>query len=162
MENHRKPAKERISKSKMAEMLGVHRSTISRELKRGEITQRDILWKEYTSYCADVAQDLIDSNTTAKGSSLKLGKDHLFHDFVEYWIIEKKYSPDAVIMKIENEGLSFETEICTKTLYNYISKGYFLNLTNRNLPRRGKKVKRRYQGAGNVFKRTTRNRIATA
>ncbi len=65
-------------------------------------------------------------------------------------------------MKIENEGLSFETEICTKTLYNYISKGYFLNLTNRNLPRRGKKVKRRYQGAGNVFKRTTRNRIATA
>lgn len=82
MENHRKPAKERISKSKMAEMLGVHRSTISRELKRGEITQRDILWKEYTSYCADVAQDLIDSNTTAKGPSLKLGKDQLFHDFV--------------------------------------------------------------------------------
>lgn len=162
MENHRKPAKERISKSKMAEMLGVHRSTISRELKRREITQRDILWKEYTSYCADVAQDLIDSNTTAKGPSLKLGKDQLFHDFVEYWIIGKKYSPDAVIMKIENEGLSFETEICTKTLYNYISKGYFLNLTNRNLPRRGKKVKRRYQGAGNVFKRTTRNRIATA
>lgn len=145
IENHRRPAKERISKSKMAEMLGVHRSTISRELKRGEITQRDIMWKEYTSYCADVAQDLIDSNATAKGPSLKLGKDQLFHDFVEYWIIEKKYSPDAVIMKIENEGLSFETEICTKTLYNYISKGYFLNLTNRNLPRRGKKAKRRYR-----------------
>ena len=71
MENHRKPAKERISKNKMAEMLGVHHSTISRELKRGEITQRDILWKEYTSYCADVAQDFIDSNTTAKGPCLK-------------------------------------------------------------------------------------------
>lgn len=114
MENHRKPAKERISKNKMAEMLGVHHSTISRELKRGEITQRDILWKEYTSYCADVVQDLIDSNTTAKGPSLKLGKDQLFHDFVEYWIIEKKYSPDAVIMKIENEGLSFETRFVQK------------------------------------------------
>ena len=145
IDNHKKPGKERISQSKMAERLGVHRSTISRELKRGKITQRDVMWREYTSYSADVAQDLIDSNATAKGPSLKLGKDHIFHDFVEYWIIEKKYSPDAVIMKIENEGLSFETEICTKTLYNYISKGYFLNLTNRNLPRRGKKTKRRYR-----------------
>nr|WP_269458378.1 IS30 family transposase [Ndongobacter massiliensis] len=69
----------------------------------------------------------------------------IIKDFVEYWRIEKRYSPDAVIMKIENEGLSFETEICTKTLYNYISKDYFLNLTNRNLPRRVKKAKRRYR-----------------
>ena len=144
IDNHRRPARDRISKSKMAEMLGVNRSTISRELKRGEITQRDIMWKEYISYSANVAQDTIDLNASAKGPSVKLGKDWFFHDFVEYWIIEKKYSPDAVIMKIENEGLSFETKICTKTLYNYISKGYFLNLTNRNLPRKGKKPKRRY------------------
>ena len=145
IDNHRKPARERISSSKMAEMLGVHRSTISRELKRGEITQRDIMWKEYTSYSANVAQDTIDLNASAKGPPIKLGRDWAFHDFVEYRIIDKKHSPDAVIMKIENEGLSFKTKICTKTLYNYISKGYFLKLTNRNLPRRGKKPKRRYR-----------------
>ena len=74
IDNHKKPIKERISQSKMAEKLGVHRSTISRELKRGKITQRDVMWREYTSYSADVAQDLIDSNATAKGPPIKLGK----------------------------------------------------------------------------------------
>ena len=123
IDNHKKPAKERISNSKMAEMLGVNRSTISRELKRGEIIQRDFMWKEYTSYSANVAQETIDLNASAKGSPVKLGRDWIFHDFVEYWIIDKKYSPDALIMKIESEGLSFKTKICTKPLYNYISKG---------------------------------------
>ena len=116
IDNHKKPVKERISRNTMAKRLGVHRSTISRELKRGKITQRDVMWKEYTSYSADVAQDLIDSNATAKGPSIKLGKDQLFHDFVECWILKKQYSPYALSMKIKNEGLSFATKICTKAL----------------------------------------------
>ena len=144
IENHRRPVKKCISQSEMAERLGIHRSTISRELKRGRITQRNTML-EYISYSADVAQNLIDSNATAKGPALKLGKDQAFYDFVEYWILEKKYSPDAVIMKIENEGLSFSTKICTKTLYSYISKGDFLHLTNRDIPRRGKRAKRKYR-----------------
>lgn len=145
IENHRRAVKKQISQSEMAERLGVHRSTISRELKRGRITQRNTMLEEYISYSADVAQDLIDSNATAKGPALKLGKDQAFHDFVEYWILEKNYSPDAVIMKIESEGLTFSTKICTKTLYSYISKGYFLHLTNKDLPRRGKRAKRKYR-----------------
>lgn len=58
--------------------------------------------EEYISYSANVAQDLIDSNTTAKGPALKLNKDQAFPNFVEYWILEKKYSPDAVIMEIKD------------------------------------------------------------
>lgn len=145
IENHRRPKKDRLSQSEMAKKLGVHRSTISRELKRGRIEQRDYLWREYDSYSADVAQDHIDANALAKGPEIKLGKDKVFHDFVEYWIIEKKYSPDAVIMKIQNEGLKFETNICTKTLYNYIDKSYFLRLTNKDLPRQGRRSKRKYK-----------------
>lgn len=155
VENHKRAKKDRLSQSQMAEKLGVHRSTISRELKRGRITQRDSEWREYISYSADVAQDHVDENALAKGPELKLGKDKAFHDFVEYWIVEKKYSPDAVIMKIQHEGLPFETSICTKTLYNYIDKGYFLHLTNKDLPRQGRgskrksrRVRRSHRGGG--------------
>lgn len=50
IENHRRAVKNRISQSEMAERLGVHRSTISRELKRGRITQRNTMLEEYISY----------------------------------------------------------------------------------------------------------------
>ena len=70
--------------------------------------------------------------------------------YVEYKIIENKYSPDAVIMELEKNGFchpdtgeKFKTQICTKTLYNYIDQGIFPNLTNKDLPREGKALKRK-------------------
>lgn len=40
-------------------------------------------------------------------------------------------------------GNRFKTRICTKTLYNYIDQGIFPNLTNKDLPREGKELKRK-------------------
>ncbi|MCC8023624.1 MAG: IS30 family transposase, partial [Clostridiales bacterium] len=40
--------------------------------------------------------------------------------------------------------LPFSTSICVRTLYNYIDKGVFLNLTNKNLPIKGNR-KRTYR-----------------
>ena len=40
-----------------------------------------------------------------------------------------------MIGEIEAKGYEFDTQICTKTLYNYIDRGdVFLNLTNKDLP----------------------------
>ena len=50
IENHRRAVKKRISQSEMAEKLAVHHSTISQELKRGRITQRNTMLEEYISY----------------------------------------------------------------------------------------------------------------
>ena len=53
-------------------------------------------------------------------------------------------------MKLESNGFchpdtgeKFNTKICTKTLYNYIDQGLFPNITNKDLPREGKRVKRK-------------------
>ena len=45
------------------------------------------------------------------------------------------YHPDT--------GEKFKTKISTKTLYNYIDQGIFPNLTNKELPREGKTMKRK-------------------
>jgi len=53
--------------------------------------------------------------------------------YIEVQIIEEKRSPDAVIGRIKTRGMKFETSICTKTLYNYIDKGIFANISNKDL-----------------------------
>lgn len=51
------------------------------------------------------------------------------------------YSPEAVLGEIKEQGLEFDTTICTATLYNYIHRGLFARLTSEQLPRHGKGAK---------------------
>lgn len=140
----------KISVRKLISIIGCSESTIRRELKRGKVKLRDWMWREYTSYSADIAQRYYDYQATNKGPDLKILKDYEFVEYVEKKIIEDKYSPDAVIMELEQIGFlnpktgkKFKTKICTKTLYNYIDKEIFPNLTNRSLPRQGRSPKRK-------------------
>jgi IS30 family transposase len=50
-----------------------------------------------------------------------------------------------LVGRIKQERMKFKTSICTKTLYNYIDKGIFLKLTNKNLLVKKNGIKRRYQ-----------------
>lgn len=56
---------------------------------------------EYYSYSADIAQQDYDYKASSKGPELKILKDYAV-EYVEYKIIEEKYSPDAIIMELEN------------------------------------------------------------
>jgi len=51
-----------------------------------------------------------------------------------------------VIGEIKVKKLKFKTTICTKTLYNYIDQGIFLNITNKDLPVKKDKKKAVQQG----------------
>ena len=140
----------KVSVKTLVEALGSSDSTIRRELKRGRVLQLSSELIEYYSYSAEIAQSNYDYNATAKGPGLKIGKDYDFITYVEEKIINKKYSPDAVIMELESTGfinpdtgLKFNTQISTKTLYNYIDQELFPNLTNKDLPREGKEPKRK-------------------
>ena len=46
---------------------------------------------------------------------------------------------------IRLEGLSFEVSLCTKTVYNMIARGDFLNLTNDVLPEKRRRKKRKHR-----------------
>jgi len=64
---------------------------------------------------------------------------------IEDKIIKEKYSPDAVIGEIKVKEMVFKSCICTKTLYNYIDKGVFANISNKDLPVKKNKKKGMYR-----------------
>jgi IS30 family transposase len=130
--------KQGLPKKTIAKMLGVHISTVYRELKRGEYVHRNTDWTTSLRYAAELADNKYRCNLKAKGAPIKLGNDHAFATYVENLIVNKKYSPAAVLGEIKRKHLIFSTSICLRTLYSYIEKGVFLNLTMKNCPLRGK------------------------
>ena len=126
-----------VSVSDIARELGFSKVTIYAELKRGSYQHRNSDWTETTKYSAYKAQRNADYNSTSKGAQLKIGNDHAFAEFVEKMIL-KGYSPAAVLGFIKEHGLKFQTSVCRVTLYSYIDKGIFRNISNKNLLRKSK------------------------
>ena len=59
----------------VVEYLHVHRSTIYREMKRGEYTHRNSDYTEEVRYSSDLGQQAHDWNAQGKGRSIKIGND---------------------------------------------------------------------------------------
>ena len=125
----------------VAEYLHVHRSTIYREIKRGEYTHRNSDYPEDTRYRSDLGQKNHDGNAQGKGRNIKIGNDRPLAEYIEGKIIEDKYSPEAALAAAAESGIEFTTSISVRTLYRYIDKGIFLKLTNKDLPVKGKRKK---------------------
>ncbi len=127
--------------SEIANELGVDRSTIYRELKRGTYIAKNSDLTEEERYSPDIAEKKYREHLKNKGPGLKIGNDQALADYIEDKILNQNYSPDAVIGELTatNGWDKFKTRFCTKTLYNYIDKEIFLNLTNKNLPVKGKR-----------------------
>lgn len=125
----------------VAEYLHVHRSTIYREIKRGEYTHRNSDYTEETRYSSDLGQKNHDWNAQGKGRNIKIGNDRPLAEYIEGKIIEDKYSPEAALAAAAESGIEFTTSISVRTLYRYIDKGIFIKLTNKDLPVKGKRKK---------------------
>ena len=130
---------------RIADELGVHVSTIYRELKRGRYEHLNSDYTTETRYSPDIAEARYQEGLSAKGAPLKIGKNHAVAAFIEDKIINDNYSPAAVCALLRSdEGKRFGMTFCRATLYKYIDEGVFLNLTNKNLPEKGKE-KRGYK-----------------
>lgn len=133
--------------------------TIERELKLGEVEQF-LPYKSITKekgeagiqrvYCADTAQLRHDERASNKGRGLKIGKDHKLVAFIEEKIGKEKWSPDVVVAEIRKHPDQHGTDICTKTLYNYIDAGLFLGISNKDLPYKKDGKKRTYRPVRSV------------
>ena len=144
--------KEGLSKAKIAAHLGVHRSTIYNELKRGEYEHRNSDWTTEIRYSPDIAQEKAEENLKVRGTQLKIGNDIAYANYIEDKIVNEDYSPAAVLGELKAQGREgeFNTTVCVATLYSYIDKGVFLKLTNKDLPvkknkKRGYKKVRKQQ-----------------
>lgn len=129
--------------------------TISRELERGGMVEHVLTELPFTriEYNAEHAQ--IDAEEKMKykgGPPPKSGKHHeLVGGRIAELILEKGYSPYAVLQKLEKDnawppGL----RICEKTLYNWIEAGGDIpgGVTIENLPRKGKMKRTTGHGGG--------------
>ena len=127
----------KVSVSNISKMLGRALSSVYDELKKGYYMHLNTDYTYTKKYSADKAQSKTEYNNSAKGVDLKVGKDFEFIAFVEEMIINRKYSPQAVLGYIKHNKLCFKSQITSKaTIYSYIDKGIFPNLTNEHLLRR--------------------------
>ena len=134
-----KGLKEGLKPLQIAARLHVHNTTIYRELKRGTYTHLNSDLTTEERYSPEIAEARYRENLSAKGGVLKIGNDRELADYIEYKILEEGYSPAAVVAEIKLLGLSFQTSICEKTIYNYIDKGIFRRLTRKDLPEKGER-----------------------
>lgn len=130
------------SVQEVADYLHVHRSTIYREMKRGEYVHRNSDYTEEVRYSSDKGQQTHDWNAQGKGRNIKIGNDIKLAEYIENKIVENKYSPEAALAAVATSGIEFSTTISVRTLYRYIDNGIFLKLTNKHLPVKGKKKKK--------------------
>ena len=130
-----------VSAKKIADQLGFTFQSIYRELKRGFYMHRNTDWTETKKYSAYKAQRNADYRSTAKGAPLKIGKDKKYAEFIEGMILSG-YSPSAILDYIKENNLEFETKVCRVTIYSYIDKGVFLNISNKDLLLKSKKKKK--------------------
>jgi len=134
----------------IARKLGFCRQTIYNEKKRGDYLH-DCGWYDEIRYSADKGQQIHKYNQTAKGPGLKIDRDRAYADFLERKMLgvqengkvdrRKRYSPAAALELARREG--FETSVCVTTLYSYIDKRVFRNLSNKDLWDKGRKKKRK-------------------
>lgn len=146
----------------IAQILGKCKATIYNELKRGMTTLLNSDLIEYETYLADVAQRKAEYNATNKGRDLKIGNDYKFATYVREMLLEKKYSPYALLQNIQANNLSFKTSVCKNTIYNYIRLGLFEGVSMSSLPSprtpRKERIKRRTVSLNNAICRSIEER----
>jgi len=138
------------SAKEISALLDRNRSTIYREISRGTVSRLQSDLTEKKQYRANVGQNNYIKQGRNKERSLKIGKDRRLERYIRKKLINKKYSPDAIIGEIKDLGMKFEGMICTKTLYNYIDAGIFSGISNENLWEKRKKKKRGYKTISRV------------
>jgi transposase, IS30 family len=140
----------------IARILRRDKSTIYREIRRGVVMRLQTDLSEKETYRAHVGQADYIKLGKNKERSLKIGKDHQLEEHIRQRLLEDRYSPDAIIGEIRVRQLKFEKTISTKTLYNYIDKGIFFGISNKDLWEKKKRKKRGYKP---VVRRSYTNRL---
>ena len=135
-----------VPKVKIAKDLGIARSTLYEEIKRGTVTQKRSDWTYYEQYFAQSGQMRYERNRENSGKPSKFNAAQDFIRYVENAILKDEHSPDAICGRAKRMNL-FEVSVCTKTIYNYIAKGLLKvkNIDLRQKVRRKHKEKKTHE-----------------
>ena len=123
-------ARKGYSQTKIAQELGVNRSTASREIHRGSVLQI-VAGKTVKRHFAETAQSIADASKANVGRKPKFFTCGKFIEYADALMKEEGFSPDAVVgQALDLELFRPEEMVCTNTLYRYIDSGI---LTTKNI-----------------------------
>ena len=128
--------------------LHVSAATVCREIKRGTYTYMNADYIEVTEYIPERSHQRYRANMEAKGPGLKIGSHRDYAEKLEELIVDQDYSPSAALHEIENHPEiygDFGIRVCRQTLYSYVDKRIFARLTNKDLPFKGARRKKKTQ-----------------
>ena len=126
--------------------LHVSAATVCRELKRGTYTYMNADYIEVTEYIPDRSQKRYEANLEAKGPGLKIGNHRDYAEKLEELIVDYDYSPSAALHEIEKHPEIYGeigVRVSRQTLYSYVEKRIFARLTNKDLPFKGARQKKK-------------------
>lgn len=127
-----------------ARQLGFCRQTIYNELRRGEcdvVREHHGYYYDEKEYSTVKGQQIHKRNQETRGRPpMKIGSDIKYANFLEGKILKDRFSPAAALAAARASGL-FKTSVSVNTLYSYIDKGIFFELTNKDLWQKGRKRK---------------------
>ncbi|HNX53785.1 MAG TPA: IS30 family transposase [Pontiellaceae bacterium] len=139
------------SPKQIASLLGRHVRTIEREVGRGSVEHLHSDLTRSAVYSSDRGEAVHRLNATAKGPPLKLGRHYQTAEFIRFYIVEKRFSPDVVAGLMKQQAMA--CTLCTKTIYSYIEDGWIAGVTNESL---WEKRKRRRKTHKRLFRRAKR------
>ena len=125
---------QRIPKVHIAKQVGIARSTLYEELKRGTVDQMRSDLTYYKRYFADTGQLVYMRRREASRKPFKLSTAAPFLKYLEKEVLQNKFSPDSICGRAKPQSM-FPIILCTKTIYNYIDLG-LISIKNIDLPLR--------------------------
>lgn len=125
---------QRIPKVHIAKQVGIARSTLYEELKRGTVDQMRSDLTYYKRYFADTGQLVYMRRREASRKPFKLSTAAPFLKYLEKEVLQNKFSPDSICGRAKLQSM-FPIILCTKTIYNYIDLG-LISIKNIDLPLR--------------------------
>ena len=124
----------------IAAELGVHISTIYREIRRGTYEHLNSDYTTEIRYSPELAEAHYQEGLSAKGAPIKIGNNFAAAEFIERKIGEENYSPAGVCAELRKpENAHLGITFCRATIYKYVDDGIFLTLTNASLPEKSKR-----------------------
>lgn len=135
-----------LSVSHIADLLGRHRSTISRQLNNKiNLDFIRVRGKVVRTYSATKAHDNYSKNKSHCGAKYKLFQDSNLIKYLVDCVVNKKWFPEVAIGRAKLVGWNFKIHISAKSVYNYIDRNQ-INISPFDLrfKLRRKKQKKQY------------------
>ena len=124
------PGKKKSNISELARQLGRHRSSVSREYKRGTVINMNSELEQFPVYSARKGQDAAEKAALNKGPQGKL--TNWIAEEIRKKIVEEKLSPYAALVRLEKTG-DYPWLPCERSVYNAINAG-LLGVSRQQLP----------------------------